>query len=74
MKKLIFRTRLSHIAYLLLVAVLFSCNNETQYDGLILTDLKTKRKYLLKYNAGDSYFIDEEVKQIFGKDTTIVFK
>lgn len=61
-------------ASLLLCAVLSSCNNETQYDGLVLTDTITGKKYLLKHNVGDTYFIYEQVQQISGKDTTVVFK
>lgn len=61
-------------ASLLLCTVLSSCNNETQYDGLVLTDENTGKKYLLKHNVGDTYFIDEQTQQILGKDTTVVFK
>jgi hypothetical protein len=60
---------------LLVMCCLFSsCNNEVQYDGLVLTDENTGKKYLLKHNVGDTYFIDEQVLQISGKDTTMVFK
>lgn len=60
---------------LLVMCCLFSsCKNETQYDGLVLTDEGTGKKYLLKHNVGDNYFIDEQVIQISGKDTTLVFK
>ena len=45
-----------------------------KYDGLILTDTKTNKVYLLKHNIGDTYFVDEKVLQINGKDTTEVFK
>jgi hypothetical protein len=45
-----------------------------KYDGLILTDENTGKKYFLKHNFNDAYFIDELVIQISGKDTTYVFK
>ena len=60
---------------LLVMCCLFSsCNNEVHYHGLVLTDENTGKKYLLKHNVGDTYFIDEQVLQISGKDTTMVFK
>ena len=45
-----------------------------KYDGLILTDTKTNKVYLLKHNIVDTYFINEKVLQISGEDTTEVFK
>jgi hypothetical protein len=45
-----------------------------KYDKLILTDEKTGKKYLLKHHNGDSYFIDELVIQISGKDTILMYK
>jgi hypothetical protein len=53
---------------------LLSCKDGDKYDGLILTDENTGKKYLLKNNAGDSYFIDERVMVISGQDTTYQFK
>jgi len=70
-----FRTKLSYALYTLLCVVLLSsCENEVEYDGLILTDTKTGRVYLLKHNVGDTYFVDERVVKIIGKDTTEVFE
>lgn len=64
------------ICYLLLCGVLLQgCGDDgSKYDGLILTDTKTGRQYLLKYTGpGDTYFIDEKVIKIIGKDTTEVW-
>ena len=60
---------------LLVMCCLFSsCEDGNKYDGLVLTDENTGKKYLLKHNVGDTYMIDEQVLQISGKDTTLVFK
>ena len=60
-------------ASVLLCVVLSSCNNDTQKNGLILTDPNTGKLYLLKHNVGDTYFIYERQMLISGKDTTWVF-
>ena len=60
---------------LLVSCCLFSsCADGDKFDGLVLTDENTGKKYLLKHNIGDTYMIDEQVFQISGKDTTLVFK
>lgn len=60
---------------LLVMCCLFSsCADGDKFDGLVLTDENTGKKYLLKHNIGDTYMIDEQVLQISGKDTTLVFK
>lgn len=51
-----------------------SCVDGNKFDGLVLTDENTGKKYLLKHNFGDTYMIDEQVLEISGKDTTFVFK
>lgn len=57
----------------LLFSVLSSCSNDTQKDGLILTDPNTGKLYLLRHNIGDTYFINERKMLIIAKDTTWVF-
>lgn len=52
----------------------FSCEDGDKYDGLILKDENTNKKYLLKHNILDTYKIVESVQQVLGKDTIIVFK
>jgi hypothetical protein len=63
MKKLILNTRLSHIAYLLLVAVLFSCDNnvniEYEYKQQVVSakriDLADgSTRYNIAFTDGDS--------------------
>ena len=69
------KENLSYALYTLLCIVfLSSCESENEYDGLILTDPKTGRVFLLKHHVGDIYFIDERVIKITGKDTTEVFE
>ena len=48
-------------AFLLISVVftLFSCKDGDKYNGLVLVDPNTGIKYLLKYNGGDSYFVDK---------------
>ncbi len=61
----------------LVVAALVSitaCENGSKYDGLILTDENTGKKYLLEYNVGDTYFVEERVIVINGQDTTYQFR
>ena len=68
------RKKLSYVLLLCLV-IFSSCEgNEAEYDGLILTDIKTGRVYLLKHNMSDTYFVDERVIRIIGQDTTEVFE
>jgi hypothetical protein len=63
------------LCILLGISLFSSCKvPETQYDGLILTDENTGKKYLLKHNYADTYFIDEAVMIISGKDTTYAFR
>lgn len=45
-----------------------------EYDGRILTDTNTGKRYLLKYCCGDTYFVSEEVIVINGNDTTKAFR
>ena len=45
MKKLIFRTRLSHIAYLLLAVVFLSCNHEIHSGKVIYKYYEHERYY-----------------------------
>ena len=60
---------------LLVMCCLFSsCSDGSKFDGLVLTDENTGKKYLLKHNIGDTYMIYEQVLQVSGKDTTLVFK
>lgn len=61
------------ILLLFTLVILFSACS-SKYDGLILTDENTGKKYLLRHNLGDNYFIDEQTLYISGKDTTLVFK
>lgn len=64
--------KIKTLLVLLIMTILFcSCN---KYDGLILTDENTGKKYLLEYNFGNSYFIKEQTLLISGSDTTYVFK
>ena len=62
------------ILLLFVIVILFSACSTNKYDGLILTDENTGKKYLLKHNLGDTYFIDEQILYISGKDTTLVFR
>ena len=63
-------------AFLLISVVftLYSCKDGDKYNGLVLVDPNTGIKYLLKYNGGDSYFVDTQEMVVVGKDTTYVFK
>jgi len=61
--------------YLVLGVVLFtSCKDGDKYDGLLLLDENTGKRYLIKHNSADSYFIDEMVAIKVGNDTTYVFR
>ena len=62
------------LALATVLSVLSSCSNDTQKDGLILTDPNTGKLYLLRHNIGDTYFINERKMLIIAKDTTWVFK
>lgn len=58
-----------------LIAALISltaCRSE--YDGMILIDENTGKKYLLQYHGGDIYLVKERVMIINSKDTTYQFK
>ena len=63
-------------AFLLISVIftLFSCKDGDKYNGLVLVDPNTGIKYLLKYNCGDSYFVDTQEMVVVCKDTTYVFK
>lgn len=81
MKNLKFSKVSKYFLYTLLVLVLTNCTkdsktgiNKDRFDGLILTDLNTNKTYLLRYNIGKTYFIDELQVKIIGKDTTHVFR
>jgi hypothetical protein len=55
--------------------VLLSCGGVgNKYDGLILIDPQTKKKYLLKHNIGSNYFVKENQTIISGIDTLVVFR
>jgi hypothetical protein len=61
--------------FLVAAALTFlSCEDVGKYGGLILTDENTGKKYLIKHNIGDAYFVDERVMVISGQDTTYQFK
>lgn len=61
----------------LVVAALVSitaCENGNKYDGLILTDENTGKKYLLIHSVVNTYFVYERVIVISGQDTTYQLK
>lgn len=63
------------IAMLLTVlSLLVACSDGDKFNRLILTDMKTGKKYLMKHNFGDAYFIDEGKIEVNGTDTTIIFE
>ena len=59
-----------------LLAFLFSgcCADYDKYDGLIVTDKETGKMYRLEHYGGDTYFVDEKIIKISGRDTSIVFE
>jgi len=61
---------------IILLAFLFSgCyGDHDKYDGLIIMDKGTGKTYRLRHNTGDSYYIDEKIIKINGRDTSIVFE
>lgn len=63
------------ILILMLSSIFYSCSN-AKYDGLILTDENTGKKYLIKQVdvIVNTYKISEQVKVIVGNDTTLMFK
>ena len=61
------------LALATVLSVLSSCSNDTEKDGLILTDPNTGKLYLLRHNIGDTYFINERKMLIIAKDTTWIF-
>ena len=73
-KKLNTKTLSKYFLYTLLCTAVVSCVKGSKYDGLILTDNKTGRQYLLKYNIGDTYMIDEKIIKVIDNDTTFVFR
>lgn len=74
MKNLKFKTISKYLLYLIVCVGILSCTDHDKYDKLILTDIKTGRVYRLEHNVGDTYFIDEQVIKIMGKDTITVFE
>lgn len=57
-----------------ILMTIIGCDNDgDKYNNLILTDENTGKKYLLKHNFVDSYFIDEAKIKIVGNDTILVF-
>lgn len=67
-------TKTSIFIFLVMCCLFSSCAYSDKFDGLVLTDENTGKKYLLKHNIMDTYMIDEQFLQISGKDTTLVFK
>ena len=58
----------------MLSSIFYSCS-DAKYNGLILTDENTGKKYLLKQDdIANTYKISEQVKVIVGNDTTLMFK
>lgn len=54
---------------------LISCGyTGDKYDGLVLTDENTGKKYLIKHNVLDTYMIYEHTIEISGTDTIYKFK
>lgn len=76
MRKFNLRNLVVVTVYTVLVAMLFvSCGADNdKYNGMILTDENTGKRYLLKHHMIDAYFIDEEVEKIIGNDTIRVFE
>jgi len=74
LKNINMKTSFLTLFLILLLTSLSSCKDKSKFDGLILTDENTGKKYLLKHNIGDTYMIDEQIIQISGKDTTLIFK
>jgi len=68
------RTMLNVMILSLLVAFISGCSDGSKYDKLILTDNNTGKQYLMKHNMGDTYYIDEKVTKISGKDTIDTFE
>lgn len=63
------------LAILALCAMsLVGCSDGDRFNGLVLTDTNTGKRYLLKHNGGDTYFVDEEITIISGSDTTKGFR
>lgn len=62
------------LSVLIFMLSCISCSDGSKYDGLVLTDEETGKKYLLKHNSGDTYFVDEEWMQITKNDTIRKFK
>lgn len=63
------------VMLLTVLLLLVGCGRDgDKFDRLILTDVKTGKKYLMKHNFIDSYFIDEGKIEVNGTDTTIIFE
>lgn len=76
MNRIKFANLLKHVLLIgtAMCCLFSSCVDGDKFDGLVLTDENTGKKYLLIYNIGDTYMIREQVFQISGKDTSVVFK
>lgn len=51
---------------------LYDDKYNVNYDNFILTDINTDKRYILKYNKLDRYFVKELYVIISGKDTMLV--
>ncbi|MEK6829069.1 MAG: hypothetical protein AABY15_03000 [Nanoarchaeota archaeon] len=55
--------------------LLSSCVNQAhEYDGLVLTDENTGKKYLLQKDGGYRYTVLEQQPKVIDGDTTYVFQ
>jgi hypothetical protein len=60
---------------LFLALLLCSCNDSyKKVDGVVLTDMNTGKKYLVKHHIGATFMVYEQVKEISEKDTITSFK
>lgn len=58
---------------LILIVLLASCKESKKYDGMILTDENTQKKYLIK-SSHSGYRVYERIQQTSGCDTTYVYR
>lgn len=58
---------------ILILLLASSCKTDKKYDGMILTDENTQKKYLLKKNHS-AYDVYERIQQVSGCDTTYVYR
>ena len=74
LKLLIIDEKMKNLLMLIVVIILSPCGTK-KYNGMILVDPNTDKKYMLHSTLdGGSYFVFEETLLIQGKDTTMVFK